>query len=220
MKLLLKVNICVFSILSILLTLFEASCSRESEVIAPPPSGTESDFGTYNVSAYLPSSVGSRWIYHYDSGTERAVLDRRIEDTIRVSNNLILSRYSEDVLVNVPPTYRPIVGYLAHRGGTIYYGMESGTTRLPKVPILASPIVVGHQWATDALGIRDSFRIVSVGSEQFHGTSIDTVVLVKRWSTLLVDSLWFGRNVGILRESKVTQSGWAKRQLDSVSIVP
>lgn len=148
------------------------------------------------------------------------MLDRRIQDTVSNDNGLLLVGYSEDVLQNVTPPTQPIVGYFGHRGGTIYQGLVYGQTSMPKLPVLASPIVAGHRWWTDAGGIRDSFEIVNVSNGQFNFQPIDTIVIVKRWNVTLVDSTWFGRTIGLMQQRSLTLVGKTVRTLRSFTAAP
>ena len=199
--------------------LIVVGCKNDETAIIQPPAA-ESDFGTYDISTYVPMSIGNRWIYDYEGGVERAVLDRRVQDTLRSTGNVLMFRYSEDVLVNNPPPSQPVVGYFYHRGGTIYHGQIYGSTYFATLPILASPIAVGHRWWTDANGRRDSFEIVGVSPGQFNAQVIDTVVVVRRWSESLVDSLWIGRAVGILKQRGINEFGNNSRTLRTFTPSP
>ncbi len=156
---------------------------------------------------------GTEWVYDDTSGGARMVLDRRIEDTLKNVDGLVLIGYSEDVKVNNPPSTRAVAGYHGHRGGTIYEGLVYGDSLRPKSPILASPIAAGHRWWTDAGGLRDSFEIVAVTPGQFKSQPIDTVVIVRRWNSVCVDSIWFGRSIGIMRRHLTNAWGGMHRTL-------
>jgi hypothetical protein len=162
---------------------------------------TITDYGTYNISSYLTLSISNRWIYNYYSRSENAILDRRIIDTLRVSNQLLMFSYAEDVLVNPPATNRQIAGYYGYQGGTIYYSDLRGPQVCSPFPLLASPIVEDHTWWTDSWGQRDSLKIVSVSSGSFNSQNIDTVVAVRRWHEHWVDTTWFARTIGIIKEA-------------------
>ncbi len=194
-------------------------CKNDEIAIIQPPAA-ETDFGTYNISTYVPMSIGNRWIYDFENGGERAVLDRRVRDTLRSTGNVLMFRYSEDVLVIYPPPSQPLVGYFYHRGGTIYHGQIYGSTYFAKLPILASPIAVGNRWWTDANGRRDSFEIVGVGPGQFNAQAIDTVVIVRRWNDIVVDSLWIGRKIGILKQRRINEFGSTSRTLRTFTPSP
>lgn len=194
-------------------------CKNDEIVIIPPPAA-EADFGTYDISSYMPMLIGNRWIYDFEGGGGRAVLDRRIQDTLRSTNIGLMFRYSEDVLVNNPPPSQPLAGYFYHRGGTIYHGQIYGSTYFAKLPLLASPIAVGNRWWTDANGRRDSFEIVGVSSGQFNSLTIDTVVTVRRWNDIVVDSLWIGRTIGILKERGINEFGSTSRALRTFTPSP
>jgi hypothetical protein len=58
----------------VILACLWVSCRENSEVLAPQV--VETDFGTYEISTYVPTGVGSRWIYEVVTSAEYAVLDR------------------------------------------------------------------------------------------------------------------------------------------------
>jgi len=191
----------------------------------PEQSKTETDYGTYSISSYMPLSINNRWIYSYYSTTENAVLDRRIKDSVCVSDQLIMFSYGEDVLLNPPSTNLSLAGYYGHRGGTIYSADTRGPQSCPLYPLLASPIVVNNSWwAVNGAGARDTFKIISVNSGSFNNQYIDTIVIVRRWRNGWVDTTWFGRTVGILKE--VSYSYYSSdtvssiRQLNSFTPTP
>ena len=181
---------------------------------------TGSDFGTYDISKYMPLSVGNRWIYEYDNSSEHAVLDRRMKDSLHDSHQLLLFSYTEDVLVTTPPLSLPIAGYYGYQGGTLYYVDSRGPDISPRLPSLASPITIGHMWWTDAMGYRDSFQVIGVTLDSVNSQSIDTIVSVRRWNEGLVDTTWFGRTMGILKEASHRGSSVTTRQLRSFSPTP
>jgi hypothetical protein len=185
--------------MALLLSIVTISGCKENST-NPQPSKTETDYGTYNISSYIPLSVNNRWIYNYQTTVEFAILDRRIKDSLRVSNQLLMFSYGEDVLVSPPSTNLTLAGYYGHRGGTIYLTDTRGPYVCPLFPLLASPIVVNNTWWTDAWGVRDTFRIISVNSGSFNSQNIDTIVAVRRWHNGWVDTTWFGRTVGVLKE--------------------
>jgi hypothetical protein len=178
----------------------------------------EIDYGTYDISTYMPLTIGNRWIYEWDVVAEKAVLDRRITDSLRVSNRLLMFSYYEDVLVNSPVANLFTVGYYGHRGGTIYVVDSRGPQSQPLHPLLASPIVVNHTWWTDAWGQRDTLMIISVASGTFNNKSVDTIVTVRRWHEDLEDTTWYARGIGILTE--VSYGYESKRRLRSFEPIP
>ena len=180
----------------------------------------ETDFGTYDISKYMPLSLGNRWIYENDNSTEHAVLDRRMKDSLRDPNQLLFFSYTEDVLVATPPPNLAIAGYYGYRGGTLYSADSRGVDISPRLPLLASPIKVGHMWWTDVVGYRDSFQVISVAVDSINSQSIDTIVSVRRWNEGLVDTTWFGRTMGILKEASHRGSSNTTRQLRSFSPTP
>jgi len=181
----------------------------------------ETDYGTYDISTYMPLSIGNRWIYDVTSVAEKAVLDRRIKDSVRVSHQLLMFSFGEDVLVYPPATSQITVGYYGQRGGTIYFADLRGPLSCPLFPLLASPIVVNHTWWTDARGQRDTLKIISVSSGSFINQSIDTIVAVRRWHEGIVDTTWYARTIGILKETSHSDLGsTTTRQLSSFSPTP
>jgi hypothetical protein len=182
---------------------------------------TEMEYGTYDIAAYMPLSMGNRWIYDHRTIGEIAVIDRRIKDSLRISTPLLMFSYGEDVLVTPPATTLPTAGYYGHRGGTIYVTDVRGPQLCPLFPLLTSPIVVNHTWWTDAWSQRDTFRIVSVSSGSFNNQNIDTVVAVQRWHASFVDTTWFARTVGIIKEVSYSSDVLTvTRKLNSVSLTP
>ena len=127
--------------------------------------------------------------------------------------------FTEDVLVVAPPSNLPIVGYVGHRGGTIYLVNVQGNTISSKVPVLASPILTGHLWYADIDGRRDSFQIVSVFLGQFKNSPSDTFVVVRSWNQYYVDSICFSRSIGIISQSVLSADNLTKRQLQSFSFI-
>jgi hypothetical protein len=204
-------------IVSILLCAIALGCTEHTPSIEPKVE--EQDFGTYDISTYIPLTIGNQWIYEFSTSSERTILDRRIKDTLRLSDKLLMFGYSEDVLVVSPPPNLSISGYIGHRGGTIYLAGMRGTLIGPKFPALASPILTGHLWHADIDGRRDSFQIVSVYQGQFDNYTIDTMVVVRRWNQNYVDSMLFGRTIGIVSHFASTIYDSTKRQLRSFSIV-
>jgi hypothetical protein len=175
------------------------------------------DFGTYDVSAYMPLALGNQWIYHYE-GFERAVLDRQILDSLRAPNGLLMYGYSEPVQTVLPDTLRAIEGYIGINGGTLYFAGNRSGLPGPMVPYLSTPIVVGRLWAASVSSVQDSFRIVSVQPELFNNQMIDTVVVVRRTHGTMIDSIAFARGVGLLRQSTSSDWGMFTRSLDSYSL--
>jgi len=180
----------------------------------------EHDFGTYEIASFMPLAIGNQWIYVYDSPFEHAILDMHMKDSLYISGPLLLFGYSEDVQVATPPQNSAIAGYLGYRGGTVYSVAVQGFTLASKIPLLASPIIVGHTWWTDAAGYRDSFEIISTNPGQFGDRAIDTVVCVRWWNDFSVDSMWFARSVGLLRHTTTRGSYRSTKQLNSFTIAP
>lgn len=207
----------IFRNLSIIIFATTIGCNEQTTNVDPPY--RDMDFGTYDISSYVPLSIGNQWIYEFSTPAERAILDRRIKDTVRLSDNLLMYGYSEDVLVFTPPSNLPIVGYIGHRGGTIYLANVQGNAIGSKVPVLASPILNGHLWYADIGGRRDSFQIVSVYQGQFKNNPSDTLVVVRRWNQNFIDSICFGRFIGIVSQSVLSADYLTKRQLQSFSFI-
>lgn len=203
---------------TLLLFIVIIGCKDKSTHTAQPE--TEADFGTYDIHSYMPLSIGNRWIYDFNSTAERAILDRRIKDSLRVSDKLLMFSYGEDVLVNPPATSQPTAGYYGHRGGTIYVVDPRGPQTCPLLPLLASPIVENHTWWADAWGQRDTFKIISVSSGSFNNHSIDTIVAVRRWHEGFVDTTWYARTIGILKEASHSDFSLSTRQLRSFLPTP
>jgi hypothetical protein len=204
-------------IISVILFAIAIGCNEHTTNIGPKVE--EKDFGNYDISTYIPLTIGNQWIYEFATSSERAILDRRIKDTLRLSEKLLMFGYSEDVLVVSQPPNLPVSGYIGHRGGTIYLAGMRGTIIGSKFPALASPILTGHLWYADIDGRRDSFQIVSVYQGQFDNYTIDTMVIVRRWNQNYVDSMLFGRTIGIVSHSTSTIYDSTKRQLRSFSII-
>jgi hypothetical protein len=110
--------------LSLIFSCVLVSCQDDSEVIAPQ--SVESDFGTYNISTFVPMRIGTRWIYDVATTAEHAVLDRRIQDTVGNADGLLLLGYSEAILQNVnPPSLSlDISGTAAERSTTVSSTVE------------------------------------------------------------------------------------------------
>jgi len=206
----------IIRIISIILFATAIGCNEQTTNV--DPASSDKDYGTYDISSYMPLSIGNRWIYEFSTPAERAILDRRIKDTVRLSDNLLMYGYSEDVLVFTQPTDLPIVGYIGHRGGAIYFASVQGNVIGSKVPVLASPILNGHLWYADIDGRRDSFQIVSVYQGEFENSPNDTLVVVRRWNQYIIDSIWFGRSIGLVSQSVLSADNLTKRQLLSFSL--
>jgi hypothetical protein len=160
------------------------------------------DFGTYDVSAYLPLALGNEWIYQIQTISESAVVDRRIiEDSVRASNGLWMFGYSEPVLTYPPDTIHAIEGYIGICGDTIYFADNRGGSPGPLIPYLSTPIVTGKAWTALVSSEPDSFRIVSVGSGLFQNQAIDTVVVVQRTHGDVLYSISFAHRIGLLRQT-------------------
>lgn len=161
-------------------------------------------------------AIGNRWVYDYTNPAEFAVLDRKIQDSIRTSTGLLLFGYSEDVLVTAPPPNQPIAAYAGHRGGTIYFAENRAGAVGPTVPLLASPLTVGHTWFAEVGGKKNSFQIISVAPGLFGNQFVDTVVIARRWDfDAMIDSLWFGRAIGIIKQVTTHGDNISRRQLRS-----
>jgi hypothetical protein len=85
----------IISTLTLLALLFGA-CNHSSSPDNPPAY-------CQDISAYLPMDIGNIWNYRYDSGVERAIIQKRILDTLRHTDGSLLFAYNEDVKVNNPP---------------------------------------------------------------------------------------------------------------------
>ncbi len=193
----------IYSTFVIVVVLFEA-CNNSS---APENPRTSSQ----DISAYLPLHIGNTWEYSFDNGSERAVIEKKILDTLRHTDGSLLFAYNEDVKVNNPPPNPWISGYNVYRNSTIYsYNSPTetylGVVPTSKVPLLKGPLNVGYSWAySDS----QSFAIAYTGPYSFDTTTIDTAVLVVRRSgTAYVDSSWFGRDIGLLKKRIHYFSQW------------
>jgi len=196
-----------------LLLILISGCKDHPTSIEQPK--TEIDYGTYDISTYMPLSIGNRWIYEVRGTGEIATLDRRIIDSVRISVDLLMFSFGEDVLLYPPSTNLTLAGYYGHRGGTIYFEIALGPQSSPLYPLLTSPIAVTNSWsAVNGAGVRDTFKIISINSGSFNNQYIDTIVAVKRWRNGWVDTTWFGRTVGILKE--VSYSYYSSDTLSSI----
>jgi len=184
-----------YFILKIILIISIVTCGCEDNSTNTDQPKAERDYGTYDISTYMPLAIGNRWIYDYRTQAEIAVLDRRIKDSLRVSEQLLMFSYGEDVLVNPPSTSIRTTGYYGHRGGTIYVVDSRGPQSCPLFPLLASPIIVNHTWWTEAWGYCDTLKIISVSSGKFNNQWIDTIVAVRRWHEGFVDTTWYAISV-------------------------
>jgi hypothetical protein len=179
-----------------------AGLSCEDSSTGAPSEDNVIDFGTYDVSAYLPLALGDEWIYEFQADGESAIVDRRIVlDSVRAANGLWMFGYSEPVLTFHPDTLQAIEGFIGIYGGTIYFADSRVGSPGPLIPYLSTPIVAGRAWVSLVSSEPDSFCIVSVGSGFFRNQAIDTVVVVQRTRTGIVYSLSFARGIGLLRQT-------------------
>jgi hypothetical protein len=133
----------IISFLALIALLFGA-CNHSSSPDNPPAYPQD-------ISAYLPLHIGNIWNYRYDIGTERALIQKRILDTLRHTDGSLLFTYNEDVKVNNPPPNPSISGYNVYHDGTIYSYNSSTDTYLggiptSKVPLLKEPLRVENSW--------------------------------------------------------------------------
>jgi hypothetical protein len=190
------------TILALSIVCIIAGLSCEDSSINVPSEENLIDFGTYDVSAYLPLALGNEWIYEFQADGESAIVDRRIVlGSVHAANGLWMFGYSESVLTFPPDTLQAIEGYIGIYGGTIYFADSRGGSPGPFIPYLSTPIVAGRTWSSLVSSEPDSFRIISVGSGFFRNQAIDTVVVVQRTSGGIVYSLSFAHGIGLLRQT-------------------
>jgi hypothetical protein len=192
------------SILALSAFLFGA-CNHSSSPDDPPAYHQD-------ISAYLPLHIGNIWNYRYDSGTEKAIIQKRVLDTLRHTDGSLLYAYNEDVQVNNPPQNPSFSGYNIYNDGTIYSYNSSNDSLLggisaSKAPLLKEPLQVGNSWIYSDYQHVDTSAIAFVWPSSFNDTVTDTVVLVVRRSDVVVDSSWYGRGVGLLKRRLHSFSG-------------
>ncbi|MGD0337760.1 MAG: hypothetical protein ABSB78_03130 [Bacteroidota bacterium] len=193
----------IFAIMFIFLT-----CK---DIPTTPPTGNQIE----DISAYLPLKIGNRWIYERISTTEFATIEIRIKDTLRCDDGSLLYSYIEDVIVNNPPPDQPINGYYSYTDGSInqyYIVRDASDTAIifmsAKFPILKSPIAAGQQWISNASDNPDTIYIGSISSVSVLDTSFAQAVLVVRHNYWRIDSTWFVRGVGIVKQTSVTSTSF------------
>ena len=188
----------------VLLVLSMICCDDERTVVSPSAKIYGSD--------YYPLNIGNYWSYEIDGLGQGNVLITTT-DTIRHIDGNLLYIYKQDNLTD-SCTYK----YYANRNEGIYYYTGAADTsedcfgnRYPTVKrnILKAELRDNDEWLTynfptsipDTFSVFTGYEIIAV-----RGIFQDCI-LVTRCSSYAIDSLFYARNIGLVRGVYHTRDG-------------
>lgn len=171
-----------------------------------------------DVYLYLPLKIGNKWIYKFDNSSEHAIIKREIKNQLTHEDGATIHGYSEEVVVANPNPNEPIVGYYSHKENAIYYYSGPKDTMFPgtsiltvKLPLIKSPVMNEVSWIVK----NDTFKINCPLSISFQGVTYNNTILVVRRNNNVLDSMWFSKGIGLVKEKLKTNWSTVHWELES-----